>query len=122
MNPKYLKDKITVELESSYNYMKESINLIKVNKKWSNTFRVISDDKYEHAEQLYKIFMELYMDSRHQDTYINSIRDAVIETFAAKTRTIEDYRATYDLITEEPHIEEEQNERDITKPGDSEAV
>ncbi len=115
MQLKYLKDRISMELDSSYEYVKKLMDVIKENPKWSNILRVISDDKYEHAEQLYKIFMELYMNSKHQDTYVNSIRDSMIETFNSKTRMIDDYRATFDFIigSPEPQKEEEkENERD----------
>lgn len=98
MNPKYFKDKIYTELNESCDYMKKSIDSIKSYPKWSYTLKVMSDERYAHAEQLYKMFMQLYLDSTDQETYLNSLRDAIIETFSVKTRLIDGYRATYDLI------------------------
>lgn len=113
MQSKNFKDRITVELDSSYDYIKESLNCMKSYPKWSEVLKNISDDKYEHATKLYKMFMELYLDTLDHDAYINSLRDAIIEIFATKTRLIDGYRATYDLIigsSEPPREEEIQNE------------
>ena len=98
MNPKYFKDKIYMELNESCEYMKKSIDSMKTYPKWSYTFKVMSDERYAHAQQLYKMFMELYLDSNGQETYLNSLRDAIVETLASQSRLIEGYRATYDLI------------------------
>jgi len=111
MQPKNFKDKITSELDASCDYMKEAINYLKSYPKWSKNFNRMAEDRYQHAEELYKMFMELYIDTKDQDAYMNSIRDAIIETFATKTRYIDGYRATYDLIV---GSEETQDERDIT--------
>lgn len=100
MNPKYFKDKIFMELDASNEYIKKALDLLKSNPKWSYAFKIMSDDRYSHAEQLYKIFMELYLESNDQETYLNSIRDSIIETFASKTRLIDGYRATYELVKE----------------------
>ena len=100
MNPKYFKDKIYTELNESCDYMKKAIDSMKSHPKWSYTFKVMSDERYAHAEQLYKMFMELYLESNDQETYLNSIRDAIVEMLATNTRLIEGYRATYDLLTE----------------------
>jgi len=100
MNPKYFKDKIYTELNESCEYMKKAIDSIKSHPKWSNIFNVMSEERYAHAEQLYKIFMELYLESNDQETYLNSIRDAIVEMLADKTRIIDGYRATYDLLME----------------------
>lgn len=98
MNPKYFKDKIYTELNESCEYMKKSIDSMKTYPKWSHAFKVMSDDRYAHAQQLYKMFMEFYLDSNDQETYLNSLRDAIVETLASQSRLIEGYRATYDLI------------------------
>ena len=98
MNPKYFKDKIYTELNESCEYMKKSIDSMKTYPKWSYAFKVMSDERYAHAQQLYKMFMELYLDSNDQETYLNSLRDAIVETLASQSRLIEGYRATYDLI------------------------
>ena len=99
MNPKYFKDKIYLELNDSQDYIKKAIDSIKSHPKWSYTFKVMSDDRYIHAEQLYKMFLDLYLESNDQEAYLNSLRDAIVEMFASKTRTIDGYRATYDLIS-----------------------
>ena len=98
MNPKYFKDKIYVELNEALEYMKKSIDSMKSYPKWSYTFKVMSDDRYSHAEQLCKMFLELYLISNDQETYLNSLRDAIVEMFAEKTLLIESYRATYDIF------------------------
>lgn len=98
MNPKYFKDKIYVELNEAQEYMKKSLDSIKSHPKWSYTFKVMSDERYNHAEQLYKMFLELYLESEDQEAYLNSLRDAIVEMFASKTRMIEGYRATYDIL------------------------
>lgn len=100
MNPKYFKDKIYTELKESCDYMKKAIDSMKSHPKWSYAFKVMSDERYAHAEQLYKMFMEFYLESNDQETYLNSIRDAIVEMLATNTRLIEGYRATYDLLTE----------------------
>ena len=100
MNPKYFKDKIYVELNEAQEYIKKSLDSIKSHPKWSYIFKVMSDDRYSHAEQLYKMFLELYLESADQETYLNSLRDAIVEMFASKTRTIDGYRATYDILAE----------------------
>lgn len=112
MNPKYFKDKIYTELLESCEYMKKAIDSVKSHPKWSYAFRIMSDERYAHAEQLYRMFMELYLESTDQETYLNSLRDTIVETLATKTRLIEGYRATYDLIISP--IEETQNESNST--------
>jgi Fic family protein len=106
MNPKYFKDKIYTELNASCDYMKKAIDSMKSHPKWSYIFKVMSDERYAHAEQLYRMFMELYLDSNDQETYLNSIRDAIIETLTSQTRLIDGYRATYDLINSSSESEE----------------
>ena len=98
MNPKYFKDKIYAELNESQEYMKKAIDSIKSHPKWSYTFKVMSDERYAHTEQLYRMFMELYLELTDQETYLNSLRDAIVEMLAEKTRLIDGYRATYDLF------------------------
>ena len=101
MNPKYFKDKIFAELNASYEYIKLSIDALKIDSKWSESFKIMSDDRYKHAMELYKMFMQLYTKSKEHDAYMNSIRDAIIETFASQTQKIDGYKATYDLIVED---------------------
>ena len=121
MQSKNFKDRIVIELDSSYDFIKESLNCMKTYPKWSDVLKKISDDKYDHATRLYRMFMELYLDTKDHDAYMNSLRDTIIEMFATKTRIIDGYRATYDLIvgSEEPpnNDEETQNERDIADQG-----
>ena len=100
MNPKYFKDKIYTELNEAQEYMKKAIDSIKSHPKWSYIFKVMSDDMYSHAEQMYKMFLDLYLESNDQETYLNSLRDVIVEMFADKTRFIEGFRATYDILTE----------------------
>jgi hypothetical protein len=108
MNPKYLKDKIFEELDLSYLYIKNAIDSVKVYSDWPEIFKAMSDSSYKHAIELYKMFMQLYKDSKEQDAYMNSVRDAIIDHLAAHTQKIENYKATYDLIigSSEPPAEE----------------
>ena len=117
MQPKNFKDMIFVELTASNDYMKKAIDSIKSYPKWSNIFKDMSDDRFYHAEKLYKMFMEVYINTKDQDNYLNSLRDAIVEEFSNKTRLIDSFRATYDLIngSSEPLVEEEkENERNNT--------
>ena len=112
MNPKYFKDKIYVELNEAQEYMKKSLDSVKSHPKWSKIFKEMSDDRYSHAEQLYKMFLELYLESTDQEAYLNSLRDTIVEMFASKTRSIEGYRATYDILAETSEKEIIDEERD----------
>lgn len=112
MNPKYFKDKIYVELNESCEYMKKAIDTYKSHPKWSYTFKVMSDERYAHAEQLYKMFMDLYLESTDHQTYLNSLRDIIVETLTTKTNLIESYRVTYEMIADSE--EETQNGSDNT--------
>lgn len=114
MQSKNFKDRIMAELDSSYDFIKESINCMKSYPKWSETLKNISDDKYDHAMQLYRMFIELYLDTKDHDAYMNSIRDATIEMFATKSRKIDDYRITYDMIITGSERKNE-DERDTTE-------
>lgn len=100
MNPKYFKDKIYTELNESLEYMKKAIDSMKSHPKWSFTFKIMSDERYDHAENLYKMFLELYLESNDQETYLNSLRDAIVEMFAKQTRIIDGYKATYEVLGE----------------------
>lgn len=116
MNPKYFKDRIFIELDESYEYMKKSLDSIKINNEWSNIFKLMSDDSYRHAIELYKMFMLLYTETKDQDNYMNSIRDVIIEHLAMMIQKIDGYKATYDLIS---NSEEMSNGRDTTDEGSS---
>ena len=113
MNPKYFKDKIYIELNESHEYMKKSLDSIKSHPKWSVIFKMMSDERYNHAERLYKMFLELYLESTDQEIYLNSLRDIIVEMFASITRTIEGYKATYDILTENSEKEIINEERNI---------
>lgn len=116
MNPKYFKDRIFKELDDSYEYIKKSLDSTKIDLEWSNVFKLMSDDSYRHAVELYKMFMRLYAETKDQDNYMNSIRDVIIEQLSAMTQKIEGYKATYDLISSS---EEMSDERDTTNSTDS---
>ena len=100
MNPKYFKDTIYTELNASLDYMKKAIDSIKSHPKWSFTFKIMSDERYDHAENLYKMFLEFYLDFEGQETYLNSLRDAIVEMFAKQTGLIDGYKATYEVLEE----------------------
>ena len=110
MQPKNFKDEILRKLDNSLTYMKRSVDYVKSHPKWSYVFKVMSDDDYSHAEQLYKMFLDLSLDIKDQEAYVNSIRDSLIEAFASKTRKIESYKVTYDLVigSLDPPIKEEE--------------
>ena len=46
------------------------------------------------------MFLEFYLESNDQETYLNSLRDAIVEMFAKQTRIIDGYKATYDVLGE----------------------
>ena len=100
MNPKYFKDKIYVELNESLEYMKKAIDSMKSHPKQSFTFKIMSDERYDHAEHLYKMFLEFYLESKDQETYLNSLRDAIVEMFAKQIGLIDGYKATYEVLEE----------------------
>ena len=116
MYPKYFKDKIFEELNASYEYLKKALDSMKSYPEWAEKFKSMSDDRYKNALTLYAMFMKFYKDSRNQDTYINSIRDNIIENFTAQMQKIESYRITYDLMMNPSDSKEEViiNERSIT--------
>lgn len=119
MNAKYFKDRIFRELDDSYEYMKKSLDSMKIDPEWSNIFRLMSDDSYRHAIELYKMFMRLYAETKDQENYMNSIRDVIIEHLAMMTQKIDGYRVTYDIVSVS---EETSNGRDNTDQTNSQIV
>lgn len=99
MYPKYFKDKIYGELEASCSYLKKAMDSLKTHPEWGEKFKSMADDRYKHALSLYAMFMEYYKQSEDQDTYINSIRDNIIEIIATQSRMLESYRATYEVMS-----------------------
>lgn len=100
MHPKYFKDKIYGELEESCSYLKRAMDAFKTNHhEWAEKFKSMSDDRYKHAMALYGMFMDLYKESKEQDTYINSIRDSIIEGIAAQSSILEGYKTTYEIMS-----------------------
>ena len=114
IQPKWFKDKILGELDASYNYMKKAIDVAKHHPDWAYAFKVMSDDRYDHSEKLYKMFIDYYREDHPEqnESYMNSIRDVIIETLTDKTRLIDGYKVTYDLLIGSE--EEIQNESDST--------
>lgn len=99
MYPKYFKDKIYGELEASCTYLKKAMDALKSYPEWGEKFKEMSDDRYKHALSLYAMFMDFYKQSKDQDTYINSIRDSIIETIATQSHRLESYKTTYDIMS-----------------------
>lgn len=98
MYPKYFKDKIYNELEATCAYLKKALDSSKNHSDWAEKFKQMSDDRYKHALTLYGMFMELYKESEERDTYINSIRDAIIDNITVQSQKIESYKMTYELL------------------------
>lgn len=99
MYPKYFRDKIYSELEASCSYLKKAMDSLKTHPEWGEKFKEMSDDRYKHALSLYAMFMDLYKESKDQDTYINSVRDNIIEGMASKSHILDGYKATYEVMS-----------------------
>ena len=98
MYPKYFRDKISNELEATCTYLKKALDAVKCHPEWSEKFKQMSDDRYKLALSLYGMFMELYKESKEQDTYINSVRDGIIDNITAQSQKIESYKMSYNLM------------------------
>ena len=98
MYPKTIKDEIFKELNNSCEYLKKAIDCIKLNTEWAKKFKAISDDKYKAALSLYGIFLEMYINSKESETYLNSLRDSIIDYITTLSQKIKSYKDTYDLL------------------------
>lgn len=115
MNPKYFKDKIFEELNASVSYLKKALDSVNTYPEWAEKFKAISDDRYKNVLSLYAMFLQLYKDSKEPETYLNSIRDSIIEQIIEQSQKIESYKVTYDLLTDSLKSDKEiTNERDTT--------
>lgn len=116
MHHKYLKDQIAAELNEAANYLRKAIDLFSEYPDWAKMFKSISDERQRTSADLYKMFIQLCSDTKGQDAYITSIRDAAMNNFSDMMRKIEDYEMTYNIIlSQESSKEVLSNERSITE-------
>ena len=86
-------------------------------------FKSISDERQRTSAELYKMFIQLCSDTKGQDAYISSIRDAAMNVFSDMMRKIEDYEMTYNIIlSQERDKGMSTDERDTAEPGDNQVV
>lgn len=108
MHPKWFKDEICEELQGAAEYWKCAIDTMKARPEWSKKFAKMAHMEQEHATCLYKMFVEMYAESQGQDTYMTSMRDAIMDCFSKQMRTIEDHKITYDMMMEGKEVETEE--------------
>lgn len=118
MNIKYFKDQICDELDGACDYLKKSIDYIANRPKWSDCFYHMADMEQGHATSLYKMFMELYAEDGGKDGYMTQMRDAIMDCFSTKMRKIEDLKATYLIMDNKAHHEEQMPEEESKYPAD----
>ena len=120
MHHKYLKDQIATELNEAANYLKKAIDLFNEYPEWAKIFKSISDERQQTSAELYKMLIQLCSDTKGQDAYIISIRDAAMNNFSDMMRKIEDYEMTYNIIlSQEREKEVSTDERDTAESGDN---
>ena len=98
MHHKYLKDKISLSLDESMDYIKKAIDLIGNRNEWAEKFRITSENKQKEALELYTMFTQLYSENKKKDAYLISIRDMIMDMFSDKMTKIENYKVTYNLM------------------------
>lgn len=98
MHHKYLKDKISLSLDESMDYIKKAIDLIGNRNEWAEKFRIMSENKQKEALELYTMFTQLYSENKKKDAYLISIRDMIMDMFSDKMTKIENYKVTYNLM------------------------
>lgn len=98
MHPKYFKDKIIEELNAACDYLKKALDVAISHPTWAKKFVSMSEDRYNHVLYLYAMFMQLYKDSEDSDTYMNSIRDGIIDGISNTHQKMESYKMAYELL------------------------
>lgn len=101
MHHKYLKDKISLSLDESMDYIKKAIDLIGNRDEWAEKFRIMSENKQKEALELYTMFTQLYSENKKKDAYLISIRDMIMDMFSDKMTKIENYKVTYNLMVKD---------------------
>ncbi|MBP5595176.1 MAG: hypothetical protein J6Y02_07325 [Pseudobutyrivibrio sp.] len=101
MHHKYLKDKISLSLDESMDYIKKAIDLIGNRNEWAEKFRIMSENKQKEALELYTMFTQLYSENKKKDAYLISIRDMIMDMFSDKMTKIENYKVTYNLMVKD---------------------
>ena len=101
MNAKYFKDQICDELDGACDYLKKAIDCIVEHPEWADKFKEMADMEQEHATTLYKMFMEMYTESKGKDGYLTQMRDNIMDCFSVKMRKIEDLKSTHDILEHE---------------------
>ncbi len=98
MHHNYLKNKITLELDESIDYIKKAIDLVGNRDEWAEKFKIMSENKQKEALELYTMFTQLYSENKKKDAYITSVRDMIMDVFSDKMTKIENYKVTYNLM------------------------
>lgn len=101
MHHKYLKDKISLSLDESMDYIKKAIDLIGNRNEWAEKFKIMSENKQKEALELYTMFTQLYSENKKKDAYLISIRDMIMDMFSDKMTKIENYKVTYNLMVKD---------------------
>lgn len=101
---KYLKDKVSEELDSSLQYLKKALDVMPDNSDRSELLKNIAIDEQRHATELYRMFMQYFSESGFDDTYSISIRDSLMDIFADKMRKVEDVKVTYRMMYQEEEL------------------
>lgn len=100
MQPRYFKDQMYIEFEASVGYLKNAIDYIVSNPKWSMIFKQMSEARLRDANNLYKMFIEFYVESENKDAYLSSLRDAIMDVYSKENKKIDDLLAIYKMIAD----------------------
>lgn len=95
---KYFKDQICDELRGATDYLKKAIDWHKTKPEWAKTFYEMAEAEEKHATTLYKMFMQMYSESKGEDSYMKQMRDMIMDCFSSEMRKIEDCKSTYMIM------------------------
>ena len=95
---KYFKDQICDELKGAVCYLKKAIDYVKTRPEWAEKFYTMAEAEEKHATELYKMFMQMYSESPETNSYMEQMRDMIMDCFSTEMRKIEDCKATYSIM------------------------
>lgn len=95
---KFLKDRVSEELDGSLQYLKKALDIMPTNTERAELLKNIAIDKQKHATELYRMFMQYFSEECFEDPYSISIRDSLMDIFSDKMRKVEDIKVTYSLM------------------------
>lgn len=99
MQSRYFKDQMYIEFEASIGYLKNAIDHVITNPRWSIIFKEMSEARLRDANNLYRMFMELYVESENKDAYLASLRDAIMDVYSKENKKVDDLLAIYKIVT-----------------------